>query len=125
MNSVIKMSDDPKQIGLKKECRKLAVLIAIDTIPNVSQDEIIECIGINERAFRYVLGKLKVDAGVKIERIIPIGDRANTYKIQDSGIFDLKKLPFMLEKKCPQVLTRIVEYAKVKSMNERQEQTSM
>lgn len=97
---------------LKRECRKHAVLAAIDLIPQVSEDDIVKCTGLSDRTIRYIVNKLRVESGVKIERTPSKGTRLSTYEIVDPGCFNLKNIPKLLSEKCPEVLSEIVRAAK-------------
>lgn len=109
-------------VELTKCCRKFAILVAIDHIPNVSKQEILDCTGLKPRTFSFLLEKLRVESGVVISRKRGArnslaGAVADEYIIIDSGCFNLAKLPIILHGKSPDVMKRIINSSKMKSLH--------
>lgn len=99
------------ELGTRDENRKLVLLIALEKIEKPAQQDLVDATGIPERSIHLLTQSLN-KAGVVIERIN--GRRYGYYRISDSGIFNIERLPEVVKKSHPLLVEKIELYAQRK-----------
>lgn len=120
-NNVEVESMKKPQMAARDDNRKLALLVAINRIPNPKESDIIKATGLAKRsiyAMIEALGKMNV----LIERAN--GRRYGYFKIADGGVYDLERAPEVLKQNYPEIFLQIEDLAVKKEMGAKEETAS-
>ncbi len=102
----------PVKIAARDDLRKLVLLLAIQQIPRPNERDLILATGIPRRSIHSLLRVLNREC-VTINRVN--GRRHGYYEIADSCVYNLDRIPEVIEFNYPDVLQQILSFVCYKS----------